>query len=90
MTKSKARLLSNEEGAQEEATSAEGGDIEDEIDWFTLGLEDMQASPSQAQPQGQSKAQPQGQPQDQLQAPVQAFDHLDLILDKMDHLQRTT
>ena len=55
MTRSKAHLPSIEgeaegEGAQGEATAAEVGDTEDEIDWFTLDPEDIPPSPSQAQP----------------------------------------
>ena len=55
MTRSKAHIPSNEreaegEGAQGEATAAEVGDTEDEIDWFTLDPEDIPPSPSQAQP----------------------------------------
>ena len=57
-TRSKARLPGTEgeaegDGAQGEDIAAEGNDIEDEIDQFTLGPKDMQASPSQTQPQGQ-------------------------------------
>ena len=55
MTRSKACLLgtegeAEEEGAQGEDTAAEVGNTNEEIDNFTLGLDDMEASPSQAQP----------------------------------------
>nr|POE57986.1 hypothetical protein CFP56_32760 [Quercus suber] len=78
MTRSKAHLPGIEgeakgEGAQGEDIAAKGGDIDEEIDNFTLGSDDMQASPSQAQPQ----------------APSQAPNHLDLLLDKLDQLQRS-
>nr|POF08079.1 hypothetical protein CFP56_51390 [Quercus suber] len=56
MMRSKACLLGTkgepeEEGAQGEDTTAEGGNTDEEIDNFTLGPDDMQASPLQAQPQ---------------------------------------
>ena len=45
MNRSKARLhvLEEEEGAQGEDTTCKGGNTDDEIDNFTLGLEDMEA-----------------------------------------------
>ena len=54
MTRSKACLLGTEgeaegEGAKREDTTVKGN-TDEEIDNFTLGLDDMQASPSQAQP----------------------------------------
>ena len=53
MTRSKARLRSTEgevegEGAQGEDIAAEGGNIDEEIDNYTLGSDDMKALPSQA------------------------------------------
>ena len=53
MTRSKARVhgLEKEEGAQDKGTAFKVGNTNDEIDNFTLGLEDMEASPTQAQPQ---------------------------------------
>ena len=50
MTRSKACLLGNEEeeGAQGEDIAHEGGNTDEEIDNFTLDLEDMEASPLQA------------------------------------------
>ena len=53
MTRSKAHLPSTEgeakgEGAQGEDIAAEGGNTDEEIDNFTLGLDDMKALPSQA------------------------------------------
>lgn len=55
MTKSKALLQGyDEEPAEEipqrEATKVEGGDTDEKIDQFTLGLEDILASPPQDQP----------------------------------------
>ena len=48
MTRSKACLrdLEEEEGAPDEDTAHEGGNTDDEIDNFTLGPDDMDASPS--------------------------------------------
>ena len=40
-----------EDGAQGEDTAYEGGNTDEEIDNFTLDLEDMEASPLQDQPQ---------------------------------------
>ena len=40
-----------EDGAQGEDTAHEGGNIDEEIDNFTLDPEDMEASPLQDQPQ---------------------------------------
>ncbi|KAK9988628.1 hypothetical protein SO802_028867 [Lithocarpus litseifolius] len=79
MTRSKAHLrgLEEEEGALNEDTAHEGGNIDDEIDNFTLGQDDMDASPTQAQPQ------------EQPQAPPHALNRLDLLLDRLDHLQRS-
>ena len=53
MTRSKARVhgLEKEEGAQDKGIAFKVGNTNDEIDNFTLGLEDMEASPTQAQPQ---------------------------------------
>ena len=54
VNRSKACLQGNEEEAKERAqgedTTYEGGDTDEEIDNFTLDPEDMEASPSQAQP----------------------------------------
>ena len=51
MTRSRAWLRGlEEEGAPSEDTAHEGGNTNDEIDNFTLGPEDMDASPTQAQP----------------------------------------
>ena len=81
MNRSKARLSGNEEEAELRAQgkdiAAEGGKTDEEIDNFTFGPDDMQASPSLAQPQDQPQVQPQ------------APDRLDLLLDKLDHLQRS-
>ena len=61
MTRSKACLLGTEGEAKGEGARGEGakgvdiaikGNTDEEIDNFTLGLDDMQASPSQAQPWG--------------------------------------
>ena len=77
MTRSKACLLGTKGEAEGEGAKGEDIAIKDntdeEIDNFTLGLDDMQASPSQAQPQ----------------APTQVPNCLDLLLDKLDHLQRS-
>ena len=53
MTKSKARLygLEEEERAKREDTAYKGGNTNEDIDNFTLDLEDMEASPSQPQQQ---------------------------------------
>ena len=60
MTRSRAWLrgLEKEEGAPGEDIAHEGGNTDDEIENFTLGPEDMDASPTQAQPQEQPQAQP--------------------------------
>ena len=56
--RSKAHLrgLGEEEKGEGEDTTHEGGNTDEDIDNFTLDLEDMEASPSQ--PQGQPHAQP--------------------------------
>ena len=53
MTRSKAHLhgLEEEEGSRGEDIAYKGGNTDDEIDNFTLGPEDIEASPTQAQPQ---------------------------------------
>ena len=54
MTRSKACLLGTEGEAEGKGAKGEDiaikGNTDEEIDNFTLGLDDMQASPSQAQP----------------------------------------
>nr|POF20278.1 hypothetical protein CFP56_49194 [Quercus suber] len=52
MTRSKTHLhcFEEEEGAPGENTEAELGNTNEEIDRFTLGPEDMEASPTQTQP----------------------------------------
>lgn len=52
MTGSKAWLhgLAEEKEAPDEDITHEGGNTDDEIDNFTLVLEDMDASPTQSQP----------------------------------------
>ena len=51
MTRSRSWLRGlEEEGAPSEDTAHKGGNTNDEIDNFTLGPEDMDASPTQAQP----------------------------------------
>lgn len=61
MTRSKAWLhgLEEEGWAPSEDTTHKGGNTDDEIDNFTLGPEDMDTSPTQAQRQEQPQAQPQ-------------------------------
>ena len=53
LTRSKARLPGNEEGERVEGddTEAKLGNTDEEIDRFILGPDDMEASPTQAQPQ---------------------------------------
>ena len=48
MTRSKAHLrgLGEKEKGEGEDTTHEGGNIDEDIDNFTLDLEDMEASPS--------------------------------------------
>lgn len=61
MTRSKAWLrgLEEEGWAPGEDTTHKGGNTDVEIDNFTLGPEDMDTSPTQAQRQEQPQAQPQ-------------------------------
>lgn len=78
LTRSKARLPGNEgERAEGDDTEDKLGNTDEEIDWFILGPNDMEASPTQAQPQ------------EQPQAPVHAPDHPILLLDKFDHFQQS-
>ena len=79
MTRSKAHLPGNEEGERAERDDIEAklGNTDEEINRFILGPDDVEASPTQVQPQ------------EQPQAPVHAFDHLVLLLDRFDHFQQS-
>ena len=72
-----------EERAEDEDIALEIGNTDEDIDNFTLDLEDMEASP--IQPQQQPQAQPQGQPH----APPNAPNRINMLLDKFDYFQRS-
>lgn len=82
MIRSRYRLLGFDKGpkgkkSRGEASTIAGGDTNEEIDQFTLGLRDILPSP------------PQPQPQTQAQAQAQAPNCLDQILARLDHMKRS-
>ena len=86
MMRSKAHLCGSreeEEKAEGEDTAPEGSNTNEDINNFTLDLEDMEASPSQPQ------LQPQAQPQRQPHALPHAPNHINMLLDKFDYFQRS-
>ena len=82
VTRSKARFPvpgEEEERAKGKDTASEGGNTDEDIDNFTLDLEDMEATPTQLQQQ------PQAQPC----APSHAPNHINLLLDRFDYFQQS-